>query len=149
MPFENKLVVYEMTGSFLKHVLEWRVKGMRQGLYISGAKVVYSRARPDFDRIVELTIGGKPWDPDATYRVTTTDFIAEGNIGLEILTDIDPKYVEHTDITVKDAVIEYIKKHSPLAPKIEGRFERIDDQPMSTEISKALPRYKELEDLTH
>jgi 5'-nucleotidase/UDP-sugar diphosphatase len=149
VPFENKLVVYEMTGSFLKHVLEWRIKGMRQGLYLSGAKVVYSRARPDLDRIVELTVGGKPWDPDAIYRVTTTDFIAEGNIGLQILTDIDPQYIEHTDITVKDAMIEYIKQHSPLAPKIEGRFERMDDQPLSPEISTALPRYKELEDLTH
>jgi 2',3'-cyclic-nucleotide 2'-phosphodiesterase (5'-nucleotidase family) len=149
VPFENKLAVFEMSGSFLKHVLEWRVKGMRQGLYVSGIRAAYSRSRPDFDRIVELYIGGEPWDPDATYRVTTTDFIAEGNVGLQILTDVDPAYVEHVNITVKDAVIEYVKKHSPLAPRIEGRFLRDDDRPLSTELSGALPGLKALEDLTH
>lgn len=149
VPFENKLTVFEMTGSFLKHVLEWRVKGMRQGLYVSGLKAKYSRSRPDFDRIVDLSVGGEAWDPDAIYRVTTTDFIAEGNVGLQILTEIDPQYVEHTDTTVKEAVIEYIKRHSPLAPKIEGRFERQDDRPVSAELSEALPRYKEIEALDH
>jgi 5'-nucleotidase/UDP-sugar diphosphatase len=149
VPFENKLAVFEMTGSFLKHVLEWRVKGMRQGLYVSGVRIVYSRTRPDFDRIVELYVGGEPWDPDAMYRVTTTDFIAEGNIGLQILTEIAPEYVEHVNITVKDAVIEYVKKHSPLAPKIEGRFKRDDTRPMSAGLAGALPGLKQLEDLDH
>jgi 5'-nucleotidase/UDP-sugar diphosphatase len=149
VPFENKLVVFEMTGSYLKHVLEWRVKGMRQGLYVSGVKAVYNRSRPDFDRIVVLYVGGKPWDPDSTYRVTTTDFIAEGNVGLQILTDIAPEYVDHTNVTVKDAVIEYVKKHSPLEPKIEGRFKRDDGRSLSPELAEALPRYRELEDLVH
>ncbi len=149
VPFENKLTVFEMTGSFLKYVLESRIKGMRQGVYISGVKAVYSRTRPDFDRIVELYVGGKPWDPDATYRVTTTDFIAEGNIGLQILTEVSPDYVESTGVTVKDAVIAYVKKHSPLAPKIEGRFQRDDSRLMSPELAGALPRLKALEDLSH
>lgn len=149
IPFENKLVYYQMTGSFLKHVLEWRVKGMRQGVYISGAKVVYSRARPDFDRIVELYIGGQPWDPDRIYRVVTTDFIAAGNIGLQILTQIDPQYVHYTDIPVKEAVVEYIKKHSPLAPRIEGRFVRDDSREPSRSIEEAKSRLKPLEDLSH
>ena len=149
VPFENKLAVFEMTGSYLKHVLEWRVKGMRQGLYVSGIKAAYSRSRPDFDRIVELYVGGRPWDPDSTYRVTTTDFIAEGNIGLEILTEVSPEYVDFTDVTVKDAVIEYVKRHSPLAPKVEGRLKRDDDRPMSSDLAGALPRYKPLEELDH
>ncbi|MGQ9603647.1 MAG: bifunctional metallophosphatase/5'-nucleotidase [bacterium] len=149
IPFDNKIVYFEMTGSFLKHVLEWRVKGMRQGLYISGAKAVYSRARPDFDRIVELYIGGEPWDPDRIYRVATTDFIAAGNIGLQILTQIPSDYVYATDIPVKEAVVDYIRKHSPLAPRIEGRFVRDDQREPSVEIERAKPRLKPLEDLTH
>jgi 5'-nucleotidase/UDP-sugar diphosphatase len=149
VPFENKITVFEMTGSFLKNVLEWRVKGMRQGLYISGVKAVYSRSRPDFDRIVSLEIDGKPWDPDSTYSVATTDFIAEGNIGLEILADVNPEYIDNTDLTVKDAVIEYVKRHSPLAPKIEGRFVREDDHPMSAALAEAMSRYKGLEGVTH
>jgi 5'-nucleotidase/UDP-sugar diphosphatase len=149
VPFDNKLVVFEMTGSFLKQVLEWRVKGMRQGAYVSGLRAVYSRTRPDFDRLVELTVGGEPWDPDRVYRVATTDFIAEGNVGLEILTEIDPAYVQHTDIKVKDAVVQYIKNHSPLEPKIEGRFLRDDNRPMSPELAAAMLRSTPLDQLTH
>jgi 5'-nucleotidase/UDP-sugar diphosphatase len=149
IPFENQIVYYEMTGSFLKHVLEWRIKGMRQGAYVSGVEIVYSRERPDFDRITYLTVGGKPWDPDKTYRVATTDFIAAGNIGLQILLDIDPKYITHTDILVKDAVVDYVRKHSPVDPRVEGRFRRDDSAPMSPELEAALPRLKPLEELDH
>jgi 2',3'-cyclic-nucleotide 2'-phosphodiesterase (5'-nucleotidase family) len=149
VPFENKLVYFEMTGSYLKHVLEWRVKGMRQGLYVSGLKLVYSRTRPDFDRIVELYVGGEPWDPDKIYRVATTDFIASGNIGLQVLTEIAPEYVTYTDTKIKEAIIEYVKRHSPLEPRIEGRFVRDDAQPVSSELAAAMDRFKSLEDLTH
>jgi 5'-nucleotidase len=116
---------------------------------VSGLNLVYSRARPDFDRVVELYVGEEPWDPDRTYRVVTTDFIAEGNVGLQILTDIDPQYVIHSDVKVKDAVIEYVKRHSPLAPGIEGRFVRDDGRPVSPELASALSRYRPLDELTH
>jgi 2',3'-cyclic-nucleotide 2'-phosphodiesterase (5'-nucleotidase family) len=149
VPFENKLAYFEMTGSYLKHVIEWRVKGMRQGAYVSGIKVVFSRARPDFDRVVELTVNGEPWDTDRIYRVVTTDFIAEGNVGLQILTEIDKQYVTYSDITVKQATIDYIKKHSPLEPRIEGRFVRDDDREISPALAEAMAGYKPLEELTH
>jgi 5'-nucleotidase/UDP-sugar diphosphatase len=145
VPFENHIVYYEMTGSYLKHVLEWRIKGMRQGAYISGAEIIYSRERPDFDRITFLHVGGKPWDPDKIYRVAT----AAGNIGLEILTDIDPKYITHTGIEVQEAVIQYVEKHSPVAPKVEGRFRREDEAQMSPDLAAALPRMKSLDELDH
>jgi 2',3'-cyclic-nucleotide 2'-phosphodiesterase (5'-nucleotidase family) len=149
VPFENKLVYFELTGSYLKHILEWRVKGMRQGLYVSGLELVYSRARPDFDRIVELYVGGQPWDPDKIYRVATTDFIASGNIGLQILTEIDAGYVTYTDVKIKEAIIEYVKRHSPLAPRIEGRFVRDDGREVSPDLAVVMDRFKPLEDLTH
>ena len=50
---------------------------------------------------------------------------------------------------VKEAVAEYVRRHSPLAPRIEGRFLRDDDRAVSADLADALPRYKPLEDLTH
>lgn len=149
IPFENRVVYYEMTGSYLKHVIEWRIKGMRQGAYVSGTKIVYSRALPDFNRVTFMTVGGKPWDPDATYKVATTDFIASGNIGLEFLAEFDPQYVHTTDILVKDAVVQYIRRHSPLERYLEGRFPRDDTAQYSPEILQAAPRLKALEEITH
>jgi len=149
VPFDNRIVYYDMSGSFLKLVLEWRVKGMRQGAYVSGVKIVYSRALPDFDRITVLTVAGKPWDPDSLYRVATTDFIAAGNIGLEILTQINSEYIHTTDILVKDAMVDYIRLHSPLDRRLEGRFVRDDTAQYSPDILQALQRMKAIEKLTH
>lgn len=149
VPFENHIVYYEMSGSYLKHVLEWRVKGMRQGAYVSGVEAIYSRELPDFERITLLKVGGEPWDPDKTYRVATTDFIAAGNVGLQILLDIDPQYVTHSDLAVKEAIIEYVKRHSPVDPKVEGRFRRDDAAEMSPALANALPGWKSLEELSH
>ena len=149
VPFDNRIVYYDMSGSFLKLVLEWRVKGMRQGAYVSGVKIVYSRALQDFDRITVLTVAGAPWDPDSLYRVATTDFIAAGNIGLEILTQINPEYIHTTDILVKDAMVDYIRLHSPLDRRLEGRFVRDDTAQYSSDILQAVQRMKAIEDLTH
>ena len=149
VPFDNHIVYYEMTGSYLKHVLEWRVKGMRQGAYVSGIEAVYSRERPDFERLTSLKVGGEPWDPNKIYRVATTDFIAAGNVGLDILTDIDPGYVTHTEISVKDAIVDYVKRHSPVEPKVEGRFRRDDGAELTAELASALPQWKSLEELDH
>ena len=149
VPFDNRVVYYDMTGSFLKLVLEWRVKGMRQGAYVSGVRIVYSRSLPDFDRITLLTVGGRPWDPDSTYRVATTDFIAAGNIGLEILTQIQPEYIHTTDILVKDAIVDYIRAHSPLDRRLEGRFLRDDAASYTPEVLQAMQRFKTIENLTH
>jgi 5'-nucleotidase/UDP-sugar diphosphatase len=149
IPFENRIVYYDMTGSYLRHVLEWRVKGMRQGAYVSGVKIVYSRSLPDFDRITLLEVGGKPWDPDSLYRVATTDFIASGNIGLEFLANFAPEHVHTTEILVKTAVVDYIKRHSPFDRRIEGRFVRDDTAQYSQAIRSAAPRWKALEEITH
>jgi 2',3'-cyclic-nucleotide 2'-phosphodiesterase (5'-nucleotidase family) len=149
IPFENRIVYYEMSGSYLRHVLEWRVKGMRQGAYVSGVKIVYSRALPDFNRVTLLEVGGKPWDPDSTYRVATTDFIASGNIGLEFLADFNPERVRTTDVLVKTAVVDYIRQHSPLDRRIEGRFLRDDGAQYSQAILSASSRWKSLDEITH
>jgi 2',3'-cyclic-nucleotide 2'-phosphodiesterase (5'-nucleotidase family) len=149
IPFDNKLVVYEMSGSYLKYVLETRIAGGRHGLYVSGIRLVYNRTRPDFDRIVELEVAGRPWHPDSTYRVTTTDFIAEGNVGLQILTEVDPDYVDFTGIDFKEAVIEYIGNNSPLAPEIEGRFVRDDARGVAPDLARALPAWKSLDAISH
>jgi len=149
IPFENRIVYYEMSGSYLRHVLEWRVKGMRQGAYVSGVKIVYSRALPDFNRVTLLEVGGRPWDPDSTYRVATTDFIASGNIGLEFLADFNPERVRTTDVLVKTAVVDYIRQHSPLDRRIEGRFLRDDGAQYSQAILSASSRWKSLDEITH
>ncbi len=126
LPFGNQLVEFKASGRFLKQILEEKLKGNRRGLAISGGKIVYNRQLPDGHRIVQFLINGKPLQADKMYRVVTTDYLMEGNSGLQILTTIPQEKVAYTGILVREAVIEYVKKHSPLRIELQGRWKKDD-----------------------
>ncbi|MCD8479276.1 MAG: 5'-nucleotidase C-terminal domain-containing protein [Candidatus Cloacimonetes bacterium] len=88
MPFDNMVVSFTCDGEFLRRIIETRVEGGRAGLIVAGANVVYSKKRPNFDRVTSLKIGGQPWDPNKIYTVVTTDFLMQGNAGLNLLMQV-------------------------------------------------------------
>ena len=137
LPFGNRIVVISMTGEFLKTVVEWRIKGRRAGLIQSGAKIVFNRSRPDFDRITTFTIDGQTLDPKKIYRVATTDYIAVGNIGLDILKTVPQGDIYYTNVMGRTMVGEYIREHSPLDPRIDGRWTEDDTAEMDPQLEKA------------
>ena len=80
-PFGNTLVTQSFTGAELKAILEQGLddNGPVQFLAPSrGFAYRYDRARPIGQRIVAMTLDGKPVDPAATYRVTSSNFLAQG-----------------------------------------------------------------------
>jgi len=111
---------------------------------MSGAKIVYNKTRPDYDRITHFTIGGKQWDPDATYRVVTTDFLASGNAGLYMLPGIPADQTMRTSTTCMDAVVHYIERHTPIGNTTDGRWARRDDSEMDPALAAAMEGMKPL-----
>ncbi len=80
-PFNNGLVTQSLTGRELKAVLEEGLDDNQPKQVLSGSAgfvFSYDLSRPSGDRIVAMTLDGKPIDPDATYRVTTNSFLANG-----------------------------------------------------------------------
>ena len=138
LPFGNRVVVINMTGEFLKSVVEWRVKGMRAGVIMSGARIVFNRTRPDFDRITTFEIGGQTLDPNEIYKVATTDYIAQGNIGLEILKTVPQEDIYYTGVMVRSMVGSYVKKNSPLNPRIDGRWMEDNAAQMDPKLKQVL-----------
>jgi 5'-nucleotidase/UDP-sugar diphosphatase len=124
LPFGNSLVVYQMTGEFLKELVEVRVAGNRRGLAIGGGRVEYDKSRPDGNRITYFEVGGFPVYPKKIYRVATTDYLAEGNSGLEMLLTIDEANIARTGIMLREAVSEYIRNHTPLKIRTDGRWKK-------------------------
>jgi len=118
--------------------MEWRVKGMRAGVIISGATIVFNRNRSDFDRITTFRIGGQTLDPKKIYRVATTDYIASGNIGLEILQTVPPDDIYYTNIMDRTMVEEYVREHSPLDLRIDGRWTEDGSAEMDPELERVL-----------
>ena len=124
LPFGNTLVVFHLKGDFLKELIEDKIAGNRPGLAIGGGQIIYDRARDDGDKIEVFNIAGNPIQKDKVYRVTTTDYLAEGNSGLNQLAEIPDTEVDQTGILLRDAVTQYIQKMSPLKIKMDGRWQK-------------------------
>jgi 2',3'-cyclic-nucleotide 2'-phosphodiesterase (5'-nucleotidase family) len=118
LPFDNNLMTMDLTGAQIADILEYNAKteGMLQ---VSGLRVVYDLAAPEGSRVKELTIGGKPADRSRIYRVTTNDFLAAGGDRFGMFRE-GKNAVVGDDI--RDALLDYLKKQSPVSPRIEGRI---------------------------
>lgn len=73
LPFDNRVVVMDIKGSDLAAGLD--VMASRGGDGVSGATAVFD---PRTSLCTEIKIGGKPLDPDKTYRIATIDYLATG-----------------------------------------------------------------------
>lgn len=134
MPFDNMVVSFKCTGEFLRKVIETRIEGGRHGMIVSGGNVVYSKKRPNFDRVTTLRIGGQAWDPKKIYTVTTTDFLMQGNAGLNLLMQVPESDITYHQINLRDAIVNYFKKNSPVKTKIDDRWERDDNAKPTPEM---------------
>ncbi len=143
LPFDNMVTVLEVDGMVLKNILETRVAGTRGGLYVGGVTMVYSRNRDDFDRVTKLLVGGEPWQADKIYRVVTSDFLVEGNAGLTLLTEIPEEQIIRYETNMREAIVEYIGKHSPLQTEIDDRWKRDDNSELTPELREELQRIGE------
>ena len=84
-PFANNLVTNSYTGAQVKAVLEQQfASGLdnkaRANLLAPSANFAFAfdRSRPAGQRIVAMTLNGKPLDPAKTYRVTINNFLSSG-----------------------------------------------------------------------
>ncbi len=138
LPFGNSLVVFEIDGRLLKEIIEYRISDDHHGVYMSGGRIVYNKTRQDYDRVTTFEVGGEPWDPDRTYRVVTTDFLAAGNAGLYMLPGIPDDQTMRTSTTCMDAVVHYIERHSPIRNTTDGRWARDDSAEVDPELLEAM-----------
>ncbi|MFH1502067.1 MAG: bifunctional UDP-sugar hydrolase/5'-nucleotidase [Candidatus Eisenbacteria bacterium] len=138
LPFGNSIMVFEMDGRLLKEVIEYRVSADHHGVYMAGGEIVYNKTRPDYDRLTHFTVGGEQWRPDKVYRVVTSDFLAVGNAGLYMLPLVPEDKKMRSSTTMRDAVIHYVRRHTPLSVETDGRWVRDDASEMNPELAAAM-----------
>lgn len=78
-PFDNYMVILEMKGDRLRATFD-SIAASKTPLtgVSSNVRVTVDTAS---NRAASVTVGGKPIDPDKTYRVATIDYLARGNDG--------------------------------------------------------------------
>lgn len=120
LPYDNVLLTMELTGRQIQELLEHGATLPHGGiLQASGISVTYDLRKPIGNRVVDVCVGDSPLNLSTVYTVTTNDFLAAGGDGYT--TFKEGKNVRYGD-NVRDIFVEYIKKHSPVHPKIEGRI---------------------------
>ncbi|MBW3643669.1 MAG: 5'-nucleotidase C-terminal domain-containing protein [Actinobacteria bacterium] len=120
LPFNNTLVVMDLTGAQLLQVLE-EGAGSRYGtVQVSGLRWAFDPDAPFGDRVASVTVNGAPLDPSATYRVATNNFMAAG--GDQFATLTEGTNVVDTGVNLVDTVVRHLQGNSPVDPLVEGRL---------------------------
>jgi len=122
LPFGNTVTLYSFTGEELKRVIEVGVRGRRRDLQISGGRIVVDMSLEDDGKVIEFIVNGEPLDPGSEYRVVTSDYLASGSAGYDIMVDFPH---ENTGVKISDALTEYIRGHSPIDRKFNPRIKKI------------------------
>lgn len=126
LPFNDKLVTLELPGADLRAAFEngvWML-GKDSGRFgqISGARIVVRRGAVPGARLVSVDIGGKPLDDAKLYKVATTDFLARGKDGYDMLARGKPLVGELEGPPITSVVIDAIMKAGQIAPVVDGRI---------------------------
>ncbi|MEO0076670.1 MAG: bifunctional UDP-sugar hydrolase/5'-nucleotidase [candidate division WOR-3 bacterium] len=118
--FGNTAVTMTMTGAQVWQMLEVSVIGYHAIFQVSGVKMVYDRKAPPNKKLISVEINGQPIDFNREYRVVTNNFLAAGGGSYGIFKQA--KDVEDTYTLIRDILAQYIRRHSPIDYKVEGRI---------------------------
>ena len=118
MPFENSIVVLELSGSSIIKMIDYLRKVKLQHP-ISGLQITLNN---DYS-VNEVKINGVGIENEKKYYVATTDYLLEGGDKMYFLAET----TKTTDINYKmrDILIDYFKKYDTLKLKSDNRFVRI------------------------
>jgi 2',3'-cyclic-nucleotide 2'-phosphodiesterase (5'-nucleotidase family) len=126
LPFGNVTVLTEILGQRLQDALENGFSQVENGAgrfpQVSGMKVVADLKRPAGSRVVSITVGDKPLDPAATYKVATNDFMLNGGDGYTPLTGGKVLIGARGGKLMASDVIDYIAAAGKVDAKVEGRI---------------------------
>ncbi len=124
MPFDNRIVVVELTGAQILAILE-RMAGSSNAALVGGVRVTFDPNKPSGSKITSLEIKKAPVDRSATYRFATSDYIFS-SYGIEELKLVPDDKVLRTGILMREAIERYIRKHSPIQPDTDGRWKIVE-----------------------
>jgi 2',3'-cyclic-nucleotide 2'-phosphodiesterase (5'-nucleotidase family) len=126
LPFENALVVLDLTGEQLRRFLNIVVSHRDAQ---SGARIMYRTNEKKESEIVSVKLGSggaleKEIDPQATYTIVTIDYLVKRGGDYSVLQEA--KNVRPLNLTMRDAVLDYVKAETAagraVKATLDGRF---------------------------
>ncbi|MFB6257778.1 MAG: 5'-nucleotidase C-terminal domain-containing protein [Flavobacteriales bacterium] len=111
MPFENLVEVVELDHSAMKELFSYLADRPQP---IAGAELEIRKGK-----VQRARIGNRALDRSRTYRIATSNFLAEGGVGMDFLQD--PLDRTSTGIKVRDMIIRHIKALHAAGDSINGK----------------------------
>ncbi|QHI34781.1 Mannosylglucosyl-3-phosphoglycerate phosphatase [Kordia antarctica] len=116
MPFENSIVVAELTSENMNALVDYLVEAKRAHP-ISGLTIKLDKN----DNVLEALVNGKPIENGKTYTVVTSDYLQNGGDGMNFLKN-DVVSLEVLDYKIRNAMIDYFKSVDTIPARLDGRF---------------------------
>ncbi|MBE0432930.1 5'-nucleotidase C-terminal domain-containing protein [candidate division WOR-3 bacterium] len=117
----NTAVTMEMTGRQIIEALEVGVNGHHAIFQVSGLKFVYDSRKSIGERVQQVVMeDGSPMDPQGRYTLVTNSFLAAG--GGEYVIFKSGENITDSFHYLRNIIAEYVKKHSPIVGRVEGRI---------------------------
>jgi 2',3'-cyclic-nucleotide 2'-phosphodiesterase (5'-nucleotidase family) len=134
LPFENALVAIDVTGADLAKLLVAVVRDAQ-----SGARIQYKwndQDRPEFlsGKLVDENGQEQEIDPNQIYTVITLDYLLKVGGGAYAVLK-EGKNVTPLNVTLRDAIMEYVKAETAagriVRSRVDGRYVQVGPGPKS------------------
>jgi 5'-nucleotidase len=126
-PFGNSLVTMTLTGTQILEMLRLQWCGASPRILLPSSTVHYtwsqSAANCTANPVSNLTIGGTPVDPAASYRITVNSFLADGGDGFPVLREGTERLGGAVDTDALEAYVAPSLTGAAIAPPALDRID--------------------------
>lgn len=118
MPFENSLVVVELSAEKINELIDYLISQNRAHPLSNHVKLEISNDTFSFK------INNKEIDSSKTYFVLTSDYLQNGGDRMNFFKD--PINLYKLDYKVRNSIIDYFSETDTLKIKLDGRFKKTE-----------------------
>ena len=113
MPFDNRLVVLTLKGSDILDLCQSFAVYGGQGVACMRVKIVDNQ-------LADVQIGGKAVNPNAEYKVATSDYLSGGADHMDALA----RYTElwNSDLLIRELYLEAVREQDTIRAAVDGRM---------------------------
>lgn len=127
MPFNNTVMLLELSGADLLAALDHGVSKAPalSGRFpqVSGLTFTFDVKQPVGRRVRDAAIGGKPIDPSKLYRIATSDYLADGGDGYDVLKRGRVLIDRSAAPLLTTAVMDHAQRLGTITTVAEGRIQ--------------------------
>ncbi|PCH76926.1 MAG: UDP-sugar hydrolase [Flavobacteriaceae bacterium] len=119
MPFENTLVVVELTGDKVLEMVTYLNKSNRAHPISKHVKLHFKK-----DVMTTFTINKQNFDPSKNYYVLTSDYLQKGGDKMNFFAN--PVSLHELDYKFRAAILDYFAKTDTIKTQLDQRFKRLN-----------------------